>query len=137
MPFPSFSAPHYVPIFPLDRTPSWLSISRAVGGPNPEPEALPNLWIWSLWVLHPLCWAFQLILSLLGPGNLLLSWHLGHSNGYWDNPVSHFPHCYTPLFKYLTHCVSSLSPLMNPIKNGVHSSTKNSQLKNIKWLQNT
>jgi hypothetical protein len=29
---------------------------------------VPVYWIWSLQVLYPLCWVFQLISSLLGPG---------------------------------------------------------------------
>ena len=80
-----------------------------MGGPIPQLGALPNLWIWSLQVLPPLCWAFQLISSLLGPGSLLLSWHLGLAGGYPQFPI---PHCYTPLFKFLTPCISSLSPLI-------------------------
>jgi hypothetical protein len=51
-------------------------------GPIPQPGAMPNLWIWSLQVLSPLCWVFQLISSPLGPGSLLLFWHLGLADGY-------------------------------------------------------
>jgi hypothetical protein len=36
---------------------------------------------------------------LLGPGSLLLSWHLGLSGGY---PQFSIPHCDTPLFSFLT-----------------------------------
>ena len=71
----------------------------------------PNLWIWSLQVLSPLCWVFQLMSSLLGPGNLLLPWHLGLSSGYSQFPI---PHCYIFLFNFLTLCtffpVSSHTP---------------------------
>jgi hypothetical protein len=75
--------------------------------PPPNWGAMPNLWIWSLQVLPPLCWSFQLISSLLSPGSLLLSWHLGFGGGYSQYPISH---CYRPSFKFLTLCISSLSP---------------------------
>jgi hypothetical protein len=52
------------------------------------------------------CWAFQLILSLLGPGNLLLSRHQRLPGGYRKFPT---PLCYAPLFKFLTLYISSLS----------------------------
>jgi hypothetical protein len=77
-----------------------------VGGPLLQLEALPKFWIWSLQVLPPLCWAFQLISSLLSPRRLLLSWHLGLSGGY---PQFLIPHCYIPLFNFLTLCISSPS----------------------------
>ena len=67
----SGSAPFFSPVFPLDRNISRLKILRCVGGSIPQPGAMPNLWIWSLQVLSPLCWVFQLMSSLLGPGNLL------------------------------------------------------------------
>jgi hypothetical protein len=37
---------------------SGLKFWRCVGGPIPQPGAMPNLWIWSLQVLSPLCWVF-------------------------------------------------------------------------------
>jgi hypothetical protein len=43
---------------------------------------------------------FQLMLCLLGPGYVLLSWHLGLSIGYCQ--VLHLP----PLFNFLTLCTS-------------------------------
>ena len=107
MVFPSVSAQHFVPVFPLERSNSGLKFWRCVGGPIPQLGALPNLWIWSLQVLPPFCWAFQLISSPLGPGSLLLSCYLGLISGYPQFPI---PHCYTPLFKFLTLCISSLSP---------------------------
>ena len=107
MAFPSVSAPLFVPVFPLDRSNSGLKFWRWVGGPIPQLGAMPNLWIWSLQVLSPLCWVFQLMSSLLGPGSLLLSWHLGLSGGYPQFPI---PHCYTPLFNFLTLCTSPPSP---------------------------
>jgi hypothetical protein len=65
--------------------------------------AMPIHWIWSLHVLSPLCWAFWLKSSLLGPGNLLGLQHQELSSGYlWV----HLPHCYTPTLKFLTHCTS-------------------------------
>jgi hypothetical protein len=78
---------------------------RWVGGPIPQPEAMPNLWIWSLQVLSPLCWVFQPMSSTLGPGRLLLSWHLGLSN-----PQFPTPHLYIFLFNLLILCTSPLSP---------------------------
>ena len=51
-----------------------------------------------LQVLSPLCWVFQLISSLLGPGNLLGPWHLGLFSGYPQFPI---PYCYTSLFNFL------------------------------------
>jgi hypothetical protein len=107
MAFPLVSAPHFVPVFPLDRSNSWLKIWRWVGGPISQLGAFPNLWIWSLQLLLSLCWAFQLISFPLGPRSLLLSWHLGLSAGYPQFPI---PHCYTSLFKFLTLCIPSLSP---------------------------
>ena len=92
MAFPSVSAPLFVPVFPLDRSNSGLKFLRWVGGPIPQLGAMPNLWIWSLQVLSPLCWVFQLMSSLLGPGRLLLSWHLGLSGCY--PPVPHPPLLY-------------------------------------------
>ena len=64
-------------------------------------------WIWSLQVQSPLCWVFQLMSSHLGPGELLLSWHLGLSSGYSQ---FHTLQCYTPPFNFLTLCTSRLSP---------------------------
>ena len=80
--FPSISAPLFVPVFPLDKGNSGLKFLRRVGGPICQPGAIPHLLIWSLQVLSPLCWVFQLISSLSGPGSLLLSWCLGLSVGY-------------------------------------------------------
>ena len=77
----------------------WVKFLKRVGGPIPQLAVIPNLWIWSLQVLSPLCWAFQLISSLWGPGNLLLSWHLGLPGGYPQFPI---PHCYTIPFNFLT-----------------------------------
>ena len=73
-----------------------------MGGPIPQPGALPNCWILSLQVLPPMS-------SLLGPESLLFFWHLGLAGGYSQLPI---PHCCTPLFKFLTLCLSSLSPLI-------------------------
>jgi hypothetical protein len=70
MAFVSFSAPLFVPAFPFDRRNSGLLFSRYVGGPIPQPGAMPIHWIWSLQVLSPLCCVFWLMSSLLGSGNL-------------------------------------------------------------------
>jgi hypothetical protein len=103
MAFPSVSALLFVPAFPSDRSNSGLSILRWVGGLIPQLGAVPNLWIWSLLVLFPFCWVFQLLSSPLGTGNLLLSWHLELSTGYPQFPI---PHCWIPLFNFLTLCTS-------------------------------
>jgi hypothetical protein len=78
-----------------------------VCGPTLQLEVIPNFWIWTLQVLSPLCWAFQLMSSLLDPGSLFLSWHLAFFGGYPQFPI---PHCYTPLFNFLTLCTSPPSP---------------------------
>ena len=78
----SVSDPFFVPAFPLERNHSGLKILRWVGGPFLQLWSLPMHWIWSLQVQSPLCWVFQLMSSHLGPGELLLSWHLGLSSGY-------------------------------------------------------
>jgi hypothetical protein len=105
--FPSVSAPLFIPIFPLDKSHFGLKVWRQVCGLILQPGALTNFWIWSLQVLLPICWAVQLISSLLGPGSFLLSWHLGLAGGHSQSPSR--PHCYTPLFKFLTLSISSLS----------------------------
>ena len=45
--------------------------------------------------------------TLLSPRSLLLSWNLELSREY---PQSPHPLCYTPLFNFLTLCISPLSP---------------------------
>ena len=60
---------------------------------------------WSLQVLSPLCWVFQLISSAVGPGNLLLPWFMGHSSGY---PQLSILDCYMFLFIFLILCTSLL-----------------------------
>jgi hypothetical protein len=103
MAFPSVSTLLFAPVFPLDRSNSGLKFLRWVGGRIPQLEAVSNLWIWSLQVLSPLCWVIQLMSSLLGPGHLFLSWHLGLSGG---NPQFPIPHYYTLLFNFLSLCTS-------------------------------
>ena len=82
MAFPSVSALLFVPSFPLDRNNFGLIFLRWMNGPILQLEAVPNLCIQSLQVLSPFGWIFQLMSSLLCPGSLLLSWHLGLSSGY-------------------------------------------------------
>ena len=53
--------------------------------------------------LLSLCGVFQLMSSLWGPGTLLLTLHLWLSDCYTQIPI---PHCYTPLFNFLTLCTS-------------------------------
>jgi hypothetical protein len=87
MAFPSVFALLFVPILPLDRSNSGLKNLRRVSGSIPQAGAVLNLSIWSLQVLSPLCWVFQLMSSLLGTGSLLLSWHLKNSGGYLQFPI--------------------------------------------------
>lgn len=103
MAFPLVCAPQFVSLYLLDRYKSVLKLWRWVGGPILPLGALPNLWIWSLQVLPPLCWVFQLISSQLGPGSSLFSWHLGLSGGYPQFPISH---CSISLFNFLTLGIS-------------------------------
>ena len=100
MTFPSDFSLQVVSVFPLDRSNSGLKFLRRVGGPIPQSGTVPNLSIWTLRVLSPLCLVFQLRSSQLCPGSLLLSWHLGLSVGYPSSPYSH---CYTSLFNFLPH----------------------------------
>ena len=110
MAFPSVSAPLFVPIFPLDRSNSGLKFWRWMGGPIPQLGAVPNLWIWSLQVLSPLCWVFQLMSSLLGSGNLLYLWHLGLSSVYPHSSLLHtsvqFPNLlyFCPVYSHTLSC---------------------------------
>ena len=92
----------------------WVKILRVMDSPILQPGAMPNLWIWSLQVLPPLCGVLQLMSSLWGPGRLLLSWHLGLSGCY---PQFLIPHCYTPLFNFLTsvHLLYLLPYLILPL----------------------
>ena len=107
MAFPSVSAPLLIPIFSLNRSNSGLEFLRRVGGHISQLGAVSIYWIWSLWVLSPLCWVFQLMLSPLGLGNLLSPWNLELSSAY-----PHLPnlHCYTSTFNFLILCTSHLSP---------------------------
>jgi hypothetical protein len=95
------------PCIYFDRRNSELIFLRHMCGPIPQLGAMTNLWIWSLQVLSPLCWVFQLMSSLLGPGSFLLSWHLGPSGGFSQFPI---PLCYTPMFNFLTLCTFPLCP---------------------------
>lgn len=96
MAFPSASSPLFVPAFLFDRSNSELIFLRWMGGLIPQPGAVSIHWIWYIQVLSPLCWIFQLMKSLLCPGNLLGPWHLGLSSGY---PQFSLPYCYIPPFK--------------------------------------
>jgi hypothetical protein len=102
MAFPLVSAPLFVPALPFDRRNSELIVLRWVCGPIPQPGAMPIIGsgLYRLSLPH---WVFWLISSLLGPGNHLGSWHLGHSSSYPQFP---YLHCYCPLFKFLTICIS-------------------------------
>ena len=72
---------HSLSLYFLDRRNSCLIFLRWVCSPIPQPGAVPNLWIWSLQVLPPLCWVLQLMSSPLGTGSLMVFWLLGLSVG--------------------------------------------------------
>jgi hypothetical protein len=79
---PSFSLRSIFLSLYLDRNISGLKTLRWLGDPIPRPGAMPIYWRWSLQVLSPLCCAFQLKSFPLGPGSLLLLWHLKLSSGF-------------------------------------------------------
>jgi len=124
MALPWVSAPHFVLVFPLDRSRSGLKSWRWVGGPITQTRTWPNLWIWSLQVLPTFCWVFQLISSLLGPGRLLLSWHLELAGGYPSFPspstkhlcLNSWPSVYHPWFLPYLILPFSFSPSFLPLK---------------------
>jgi hypothetical protein len=91
--------PIFSPVFLLDKNISGLKILRLVGGPIPQPGAMPIFWRWSLQILSPLCCGFRLKSSLLGPWNLLFPWCLGPSSNYCQFII---PYCYVFLFDFLT-----------------------------------
>ena len=68
--FPSVSDPCFVLAFPWDRNNSGLKILRWVNGHIPQLGAISLYWMWSLQVIFPLCWAFWLMTSPLGPESL-------------------------------------------------------------------
>ncbi|EDL30734.1 mCG148045 [Mus musculus] len=82
-----------------------------MGSPIPQLGAMPIHWIWSLQVLSPLCWLFRLMSSPMGPGNLLLPWHLGLSSGYPQFPI---PHCLIFLFNFLSLPIPDPAPSLPP-----------------------
>ena len=79
-------------------------------------------WRWSLQVLSPSCWVFQLISSTLGPGRL--SYHL-HRDFLMVPPIAHFPpplifsHSPGPLDFSTARLISKVVLLAgNPTSNG-------------------
>jgi hypothetical protein len=82
IPFPSVSASSFVPAFPFNRNNPVLLFMRWMGGGIPQKGAMSAHCIWSLHILFPLCWVFQLMSSLLSPGILLGPLHLWISSGY-------------------------------------------------------
>jgi hypothetical protein len=76
------SVPLFGPVFPLDRNISVLKILRCMGGSILQMKALPIYWRWSLQVVSPLCWVFQLKSSQMTPRSLLLPRRLGLSSSY-------------------------------------------------------
>jgi hypothetical protein len=103
MAFPSVSAPLFVPVFPLDGSNSGLKFWRWVGGPISQPggHAYPldmvstgspsPLWGISANVIPMRFW--EALASLA-------------SETFWLLPQFPTPHCYTPLFNFLTLCTS-------------------------------
>ena len=101
MAFPLVFASLFAPEFFFTGRISGLIFLRWVGGLIFQLGSMSIHWAWSLQVLSPLCWVFHLMSPLLGPGNLLGSWHLGLSSGYTQVPLSH---CYSSPFKFLILC---------------------------------
>ena len=66
---------------------------------------MPIYWRWFLQVLFPLCWAFWLKSSMLGPGIISLPCSLGLFSIYLQFPI---PYCYIFLFNFLSLCTSLL-----------------------------
>lgn len=87
----------------------WVIFLIWVGDPIFQPQTMHNHWICFLQVLSPICWLFWLMSSFLGPGNLLLPWHLGLTSGYPCFPILHW---YTPPFNFWPSVLllPSLSP---------------------------
>ena len=100
MPFLLVFDPLFVPAFPLERNNSGLKILRWVSGPIPQPGAVPIHWKWFLHILSFPYWVFQLLSPILGPGSLLLPWHLEHSRGC---PQFLNPNCYIPISNFLKY----------------------------------
>jgi hypothetical protein len=63
----------YVMAFPLDRNNSGLNILRWVSGLIPQLETMSIYCRWSLRILFPICWVFQLKSPPVVPGSLSLS----------------------------------------------------------------
>jgi hypothetical protein len=79
---PSVSVPFSVPVLPLDRNISGLKYLRCLGGPTPQPGAVPFYWRWSQQVLsHPSRCISAKVIPLV-PGSLMFPWYLGPSSGY-------------------------------------------------------
>jgi hypothetical protein len=84
----------------------WVKSFEMSMWPHPSTGGMPNLWIWSLQVLAPLCWVFQLMSSLFSPED---PFAFLDSGTFWWLTQFPIPHCYT-LFKFLTLCLSFQSP---------------------------
>ena len=108
MAFPSVSAPLFVPAFSLDRSNSGLIFLRWVGGPIPGGCASGHvpLDMVSTGFISPFLGISAIVIPL-GPGSLLLSWHLECSSGYLQFNICY---CYTPSFNFLNLYTSPLSP---------------------------
>ena len=70
----------------------WVKNFEMGGWPHPSTECHVFSLDMSFQVLFPFCWVFQLMLSSLSPGNLLLLWHLELSNGYPHLPIPSTSH---------------------------------------------
>ena len=110
---PSF----FVPAFSLGRNNSGLKFLRCVGGPITHLGAVPIYWRWSIQVLSPLCWVFQLMSSPLGPGNLSYPWLLGLSSGSPSSspPTATYFYPFSWPSRLLSCLFLYLSPLSSPL----------------------
>ena len=95
----------------------WVKNFEMIGWLHPPIRDLPNLWIWSLPVLPHLCWVFQPISFFF-----VCVLEVSCFPGIWDLPVATssspfpIPHYYTPVFWFLTHCISfQSSPISDPV----------------------
>ena len=121
MNFPSVSAPHFVPVFPLGNTDqsiwinSELKILRWLGGCIPQSgTSLTSgygLYLFSLTFVGYFSQSHLFLCS----GSLLLSWHLGLAGSYIQFPIPHSPLLHTcvlipdplyifPVFSHIWSC---------------------------------
>jgi hypothetical protein len=111
MAFPSIFAPHFVPVFPLDRSNSGIKFLRWVSAPSLK----QNLCLTSGYGFYRFSLPFVGISANVIP---IGSWEFLAflaSGIFWWLPQLPLPHCYIPLFNFLTLCKSPLSPTPDPV----------------------